>query len=273
MGSSQSADSGAEHAPAAPAPDGGTVEEVEGAAGGSTTDADADADRQVVRSGTMTLTADDPAGTASDAAAIAIGAGGRVDARTLSAGNESTSARASLVLRVPADELDAVIDELDALGDVRDVSTSTTDVTTATRDLDARITALRASVDRLLALLVAATETDVLLQLETAISERQGELESLEAQRRSLADQVALSSLAVEIVAPDAVPADEPGTFLDGLAVGWQSLVAFGTGLLVALGAALPWLVLLALLGGIALLIVRGARRGRTIPAAPTAEE
>ncbi|PJJ72859.1 uncharacterized protein DUF4349 [Diaminobutyricimonas aerilata] len=268
MGASDSGGSTAEQAPAAPAPIPGAVDDAEGAAGGGTIPyaeaTDPDAGRQVVRSGTMTLTADDPAAAASEAAALAIGAGGRVDSRSLVAGDDDSSARASLVLRVPAEELDAVIDDLDALGDVRNVSTSATDVTTQTQDLDARITALRASVDRLLALLVQADDTDVLLQLETAISERQGELEGLEAQRRSLADQVAMSSLAVEIAAPDAVPADEPGTFLDGLNVGWGSLVAFFSGVLVAFGAALPWLALLASLAAVVALIVRRAtRRGR----------
>ena len=59
---------------------------------------------------------------------------------------------------------------------------------------------------------------------------------------------------------------------LTGLAAGWESLMAVGAGLVVALGVTLPWLVTIAVLGAVALVIVRAVRRRRTSePAAPAA--
>ena len=118
------------------------------------------------------------------------------------------------------------------LGEVQEVSLNATDVTMQSQDLDARITALSASVDRLVALLATATDTDNLIQLETAISDRQGELESLKSQKRYLDDQVSLSTVTLNLVSEQVVPDAEPATFIDGVIAGWNGFVAFFSGLL-----------------------------------------
>jgi len=64
-----------------------------------------------------------------------------------------------LTLRIPADELDRTVADLKELGTVNFVSLNAADVTRQSQDLDARITALQTSVDRLLALMAAATST------------------------------------------------------------------------------------------------------------------
>lgn len=226
-------------------------------------------DRQVVTTGSISLTAEDPIAAAADATRIVERAGGRIDARTETAPTERDRGHAMLTMRVPSATLTATLEELKALGTSPDVSLQEADVTTQAQDLDARIGALRASVDRLTALLSSATDTDVLIKLETAISERQGTLESMEAQRRSLADQVSLSTIDLYLVSPEDSPAETPDTFWSGLVTGWTSFTGFVGFLLVAAGVLLPWALVAGVLAGAVLLVVRRARRKPATEAGP----
>ena len=230
---------------------------------GDSRQADA-ADRSVVTTGTVTLTADDPIEAAGAATRIVESAGGRVDSRTETAPTKGNKGAATLTLRVPSATLTATLDKIKALGKNPDVALTAVDVTTQTQDLAARITALRASVDRLTALLSTATDTDTLIKLESAISERQGNLESMEAQQRQLTDQVSLSTIDLALVSEADAPVEQPDTFWSGLAAGWGAFVAFGGFLLVALGVLLPWITLAAAAAGITILIVRRRRSVRT---------
>jgi len=222
--------------------------------------------------GYLTITAEDPIEAADDAVGIVERAGGRVDSRSEQPGVDGgENASAQLVVRIPSAELTETLDEIKELGEVENVSINSTDVTAQSQDLDARIEALQASVDRLLALLASATSTTDLIAIETALSERQANLESLQAQRRYLSEQVDLSTITVDFGSEDSAPVDEPEGFVDGLAAGWNALVAFLGATLIAFGVALPWLATIAVLALVVLLIVRGVRRSRRAKkAAPT---
>jgi hypothetical protein len=209
----------------------------------------------------MTITAADPIEAAAEATRIVERLGGRVDQRSEFAPEGGDAGGARLTLRIPADELTGAIEELRDLGEVEHVATTASDVTREVQDLDARIEALRASHDRLLALLSDATDTKVLIEIETAVSDRQAELESLEAQRRGLADAVSMSTLDLTLQSEAVAPVDQPETFLDGLAAGWNAMVALGSTALVVLGALVPWLVLAGLVTLLAVWIVRLVRR------------
>lgn len=227
-----------------------------------------DADRSVVTTGYLYVTAEAPLDAADEAVTIAERAGGRVDARQEFAPSGGDAGGAELTLRIPAERLTATLDELEALGEVEELSLGTVDVTREVQDVDARIAALRSSIGRLLDLQGGAGSIEDLIALETAISDRQAELESLEARQRSLSDQVSLSTITLTLGSERVAPVDEPDTFLTGLIAGWESLVAFGSGLLVVLGVLLPWLVLLGVIALVVLALVRRARRRRAV--APT---
>jgi hypothetical protein len=215
-------------------------------------------ERQVITNGYVTITVDEPLDAAAEATRITESAGGRVDARTESAPVDGTRGSATLEVRIPAEALTATLDKLKKLGNVQEVSLSSSDVTTVTQDLDARIRALSASVDRLLALLATATDTDTLIKLETAISDRQANLESLESERRYYADQTSLATVTLNLVSVTDAPAD---TFFTGVLTGWNAFVGFFAGLLVALGVLLPWLVLAAIAAAITIVLVRRRRK------------
>jgi len=235
------------------------------ATAGSATKGAADAktaDRDVVSTGTVTLTVDKPTDAATRAVRIVETAGGRVDDRVEHAATKGDHGRASLTLRIPSARLTATLAELRALGKVEDVSISARDVTAERTDLDARVTALRASVDRLVDLMSRSATTADLISIESALSQRQADLESLEAQQAALVNQISLATITLQLgsVAP-APPAPAPADFLSGLTAGWNALVVFVTGVVVIVGVLLPWIVPPVVVAAIVLLVLR-RRRG-----------
>jgi len=220
-------------------------------------------DRSVIETANLTITAADPVDAADEAERIVEAAGGRIDARSEAAPTDGDAGSASLTLRVPADRLSAVLDDLRGLGRADELSRNRSDVTVEVQDLDARISALRASTARLEALMAQATGIDDIVALEAQLSDRQGQLESLEAQQRALADQVSMSTISLWLRSDAQAPPTEPGSFVDGLVTGWNAFVAFFAGLLVALGVLLPWIVLAAAITAVILLVVRRRRSRR----------
>lgn len=244
-----------------PAPDKG----VDGgdSSGGGSGGRDVVEDRDVVTTGSVSLTVKDPIKAAQEAATITEQAGGRVDSRTENPSIDSQPASANLVLRIPADELDRALAELKKLGTVNKVSLNASDITQQTRDIDARITSLQTSVDRLLALMKQASDTTDLIAIEGALSQRQSELESLQSQRDYLADQVDYSTISLDLYAVGVVAPPDPDNFWDGLVAGWNALVSAIGGALVAVGFLLPWLAVLGVIGAVVLLIVWLSTRKR----------
>jgi len=216
-------------------------------------------DRSVIITGAMYMTVEDPIAAADQVVGIVQNAGGRIDARSETAPDEHYGGSASLTLRIPSDNLDAVVDDLRELGTVDQFSTDSYDVTTEVTDLEAKISTLRASTARIEALLSEAKDISDIITLENELDRRQAELESLEARQRGLTDQVSMSTINLSLTTEPVVIVDDDGpeTFWEGLVSGWNTLVAFLSGTLVVVGVLLPWIALLAL---IALPVVVKAR-------------
>ncbi len=229
--------------------------------------------RDVVKTASLILVAPDPAAAADKATAIVDKAGGRVDERSDDAGSTSGRASVHLVLRVPANGLDAALAALKGLGTVQTLEVKTDDVTAHRVDLDARITALKTSVDRLLAIMRDSKDPDALIKAEDALSSRQAELQSLQAQRDTLRDQITYSSVDVQITAErSGGPAPERYRgFFGQVERGWDTLWAFGSHLLLAVGFLLPWLLPLAVFGGALYAFIKwsGSRQKGNVPAEP----
>lgn len=235
-------------------------------------------DRELITTGNATLAVDDPFGAAEQIADLVEEAGGRVEARDERAATDDEPGSASMTLRIPADRVSATLDALDELGEVRDRHVETVDVTGTAQDLDARIEALTTSTERLRELMADADRTSDLIEIEAELSTRQAELDSRVSERNRLSDEVAMSTLHVEIVAEGSPAAQaRPGGFLGGLSVGWNAMVSTFNVVVLVLGAIIPWLVL----AGVVFLVVVGVRRqlarnraaGPAGPAAPAVAE
>lgn len=216
--------------------------------------------RQEIVTGRVSITAEDPIDTGQQIIAMVEAEGGRVDTITERRGTDDQEPSSSLTVRVPADKLTATLDELHEFGEVTSVSVSRRDVTMQVQDVDARIRALTASIERLQELMARATTTADLIAAEKALTERQGELDSLTDRKRYLADQVEFATLAIDITTSETDGGGDSGSFWDGVVSGWNSLLAVLGGAVVVIGAAIPWLIFV---GVIALLLV-GAYRLRS---------
>lgn len=169
-----------------------------------------------------------------------------------------------VALRIPADALSDAMADLSDIGEVRTSSVSKQDVTMQAVDLRARVEATRASVERLTELMAQTGTVSELIEAEMALSERQAQLESYEQQLAALDDQVAMSSLSVELTRIVPVTQADPAGFGDGLLAGWNGLIVSLNALVIAAGFMLPWLALVGVGWLIVWLIVRARRRART---------
>ena len=226
--------------------------------------------RALVRTAQLSVEVGDPAGAMRQVRTAAAAVGGFVT-------DEQTSGTGSWVtLRVPADALDRLIDDVAGYGRVTGRTTQVYDATEESVDLDARVASQQASVSRVRALLAQAESIGDVVAIESELSRREAELDSLTRRLEALRNQVAMSTLTVDLHAPPTPPpaGAAPG-FLGGLAAGWEGLRALGSGVAAAVGFVLPFLPVVALLAGIVWLvrrIVRGRRTPAAAPSGPTTD-
>jgi hypothetical protein len=221
--------------------------------------------RDVVKTASMTITVADTSEAADKAAVLVEKADGRVDSRSEDAGSAGGFARTSEVLRVPVAKLDGVVRDLKALGKVQTAETKSEDVTAQRVDLDARIKALQTSVDRLLGIMRDAKDPDALINAESALSQRQADLDSLRAQRDQLGDRIQYSTIDLTFVAEQIggpAPKQYDG-FTGQIERGWDGLVSVVGNAVLLFGLLLPWLGVLVVVAGILYVIARLARSRR----------
>ena len=105
----------------------------------------------------------------------------------------------TVTFRVPAASFDAAVLALRAEGTVLSEQISTYEVTMQLVDLEARLRNLRASETALLELMSRATTVSDVLAVQTQLTSVRSDIESYDAQRASLADQVAMTTVSVTI--------------------------------------------------------------------------
>lgn len=228
----------------------------------------ADAGREIIATAQATVQVKDVADAAADIAALAEERGGYVEstevgkAVAVDGSSEPVPADSGygrISIRVPSDELSDVIAALGESGEVLSSSISKQDVTSVAIDLRARVDATKASVTRLTELMAKSGTVSELIEAEVALTDRQAQLESYEQQLASIVDQVAMSTLQVELTRTAAPTTADPAGFGDGLLAGWNGLVVSLNALVVAIGFILPWVAIVA----VVVLIVWLARRAR----------
>jgi hypothetical protein len=199
----------------------------------------------VITTGYLFMSADDPSAVADEISDVVVSSGGRIASRSDYTPVDYGQPSAYLEVRIPSSDLDATVEAITELGDVQEISVNTVDVSLQKVDLDARIEVLTAAIDRLRGLLAEAETTADLITIESALAERQAELDSLQSQRDYLSDQTLFATLSINLITPaDATPSDPDG-FFDGLVRGWESVLAFFAGVVVWAGILVPWLGLL----------------------------
>lgn len=213
-------------------------------------------ERQLVRTASVDLVSDNVLKAIDDVKKRAQGVGGF-------AGQEnSTKERGSVTVRVPSADLDNVVDGLKQVGDVTRSEVRSEDVTDQLVDTEARIATQKASVERLRVLFERAGSTSEIAQIEGELTKRQSELESMQRRSESLKGKVALATLTVQVsTTPITPPAPEKAGFGGAFLAGWDAVVEFLRWITVAVGALLPFVLVLAVPAAVVIYVVRRRRR------------
>lgn len=215
--------------------------------------------REVIATATATLVVDDVAQAAQEIQDLAEGSRGYVEGMRLGRAGGSgerdvptedaampAPSGAWISVRVPTSDLTTVTDALSRFGEVTQSAVDRRDVTSEAIDLRSRVDALEASVTRLTQLIDRAETTSELVDAESALTDRQAELQSARNQLKALDDQVAMSTLTVTLTEEAPAVTADPASFGDGVAAGWNGLLVALNGFVLALGFLLPWLALAA---------------------------
>lgn len=220
--------------------------------------------RDVIRTAGITVRAARVGDATAEARSIVAAAGGITFSEQAALGSRSD---AVLEFKVPPDQFRAVLDRLGDLGRTRDLHVSTDDVTEQVVDLESRLASATASRNRLQGLFGEAKNVGEIVALETALAQREAEVESLEGQLRVVqaqVDQATITLTLMKLIPASAADGESASGFLGGLERGWDAMVASATVGATALGAVLPFLVL----AGAGLGVVVGVRRTRRVSAA-----
>ncbi|KMS66428.1 lipoprotein [Streptomyces regensis] len=223
----------------------------------------------IIRTASLTVKVEDVPKALDAARTAAEDAGGWVGDETTSRdtdGHEHTR----VVLRVPTEKYDEVLAGLQGTGRVVDRTAKAADVTDQVVDVDSRVKSQRASVARIRALMEKATKLSDVVALEGELSGRQADLEALLARQASLKDRTSLATITVSLSETPVRQADDSPGFTDALAGGWHVFVDVLRWIALALGAALPFVALAALLVLLWLRVVRPRLPRRAEPAPAT---
>lgn len=270
------APAGGSPAPAAPATSGGEFRSATGGdalapasgPGGTAKLQLATDQRQIVKTGEITLQVTSVANASGRIRAMALELGGYVGGSQAGTLDQS----ATLTLRIPAARFDDALSRLHEIGDkVLVEATREEDVTSAVVDLEARLKNLETSEVQYRALMAKATKIEDILSVQSRLDDVQGQIEELSAQLKQLSNQADLATLTVTLQ-PQPEPIKEASATWDP---GETASTAVGALLSVAqaLGTAGIWLAIVGLpiLVVVAILALVAARLGllrRRTPAA-----
>lgn len=252
----------------------GDAASTDGSADGSTDGSDgpttAELRRSVISSGTVSLAGEDVRETRRDVQRVVDTQGGEITEETTETDSEGDTSYVRMVVRVPSGKFGETMTALEQVGVLRSSDRGSEDVTTQVIDTGARVRAQEASLRRVELLLADARDLKDVIWIESQLTSRQADLDSLKSQQSWLADQTSLSTITVDISTHQVIeeePEEErPAGFLAGLDGGSKALGALVTVLTTILGALLPFAAVALVLGLPVWIVVRRRR------AAPSAE-
>jgi len=207
----------------------------------------------IISTGTVSLTEPDVQKARFALDALVTSHQGQITDEKTATGKDGEVTNSRMTVRVPSGEFSDVMDAVEKLGNLVSSTSSSEDVTTQVIDIGVRVRAQEKSLSRIEALLAQAQNLNEVIRIESELSRRQADLDSLKQQQTWLADQTSLSTITVfmeketEATAP---PAERKhhNAFVAGLIRGWHGLGAV-TGVLARIaGFALPFVLPVGLL-------------------------
>jgi hypothetical protein len=141
-------------------------------------------------------------------------------------------------------------------------------VTEQVADVTSRVGSAQVAITQLRALLRRAGTVASLLSVQDEINSQESALEALQAQQRALAHQTTFATVSLLLVRHHlaSVQKKKEHGFIPGLASGWRGLRAATSWVLTTLGTIAPFVLVLALAGGIGYAGRQRLLRRRTRP-------
>lgn len=206
---------------------------------------------------------------------IVVAAGGYTsDEHAVTGTPGKTGETVGITLKIPVPAYQGVLSQLSspALGKQLSMQQQATDVTQQVANVNSLVSSQQDAISALQGLLKRAASVSGLLQVQQQISTDESTLNSLLAQQRALDHETSYGTVTMTLVSPVHPAAAHKKAaqhgFASGLAAGWRALRHATAWVLTALGAALPFLVVAAVLAGIGYAGRRRFSRGRPGPTA-----
>ena len=160
----------------------------------------------------------------------------------------------SLQLKIPVSAYQATLGVVSTqLGARLALSQHAQDVTQTVADVTSRVTSAEVAISQLRSLLRHAGSVGSLLTVQNQINAEESGLESLLARQRALSHETSFGTVSLLLVAPSATTQHKKhhaaAGFVGGLKAGWHGLVRSVDVVLTGAGAALPFAVILAVIG------------------------
>jgi hypothetical protein len=220
--------------------------------------------RSVISSGTVSLAGEDVRATRQDVQRVVDAQGGEITDETTETDSDGDTSYVRMVVRVPSRRFGETMSALEQVGVLRSSDRGSEDVTTQVIDTGARVRAQEASLRRVELLLADARDLKDVIWIESQLTGRQAELDSLKSQQSWLADQTSLSTITVDIsthqVVEDEPEEERPTGFLAGLDGGSKAMGTLFTIVTTMVGALLPFAAVGLVLGLPVWLVVRRRR-------------
>jgi cell division protein FtsL len=209
---------------------------------------------QIVKTGALSLEVADIDQSTTLAKATVAGLGGTVSQSNRSGSDDYLTA--SITFRVPSARWDDTLTALHKLGSkILSEETNSTDVTSQVVDLDARLDNLKRTETALQAIMNKAVLMADVLAVQNQLTQTQGQIEQLTAQRDHLTNQAAMSTLTVTFQLPSktvTTQAAQGWTLSGQIDEAGAALVRIGQGL-ATIGV---WLLVVVLPIGFAVLLL-----------------
>src|SRR4051812_29647287 len=208
--------------------------------------------RAIIKTGSLTVEGDDVSAMRQKALTAIAGLDGQVASEDTGSDPDGKVTTANLVLKVPTKSFETAIQRLSDLGKRLQIHQESSDVTEQVVDVASRIESQRASLDRMRALMGKANTVGEIVSVESELTRREADLESMLAKQKNLSLQTELATLTLTLTEKGKPPVQTEPTqdkgFLAGLKGGWNAFTAVFSALATAVGAMLPFLVLLAII-------------------------
>ncbi|HBQ24955.1 MAG TPA: hypothetical protein DD791_01055 [Syntrophomonas sp.] len=158
---------------------------------------------------------------------------------------------ASISVKIPADKLTVMVETISGYGKLSDKTISTEDVTEEYYDAEARLKVLEAKETRLLALFDKANTITDIVNIEKELGAVRGDIEVIKGRLKYLTNATSFSTVNVTLEQGLSgtlkAPQGTLGKAWQGLISSLNTMVDFGSSLIVFLVVILPWIVVIGL--------------------------